>query len=44
MSVEHAPAPIELAREPQFVLAGVRVHPATLEVLGDGGREVLLRD
>jgi tetratricopeptide (TPR) repeat protein len=41
MSAEHASAPIDLAREPRFVLAGVRVHPATLEVLGDEGREVL---
>src|SRR4029450_7952326 len=33
--------PIEVACEPQFVLAGVRVLPATLEVLADNGREVL---
>ena len=34
MSVEHAFTPIELAREPQFALAGIRVRPATLEVFG----------
>jgi adenylate cyclase len=41
MSGEHASAPVELAREPQFVLGGVHVHPATLEVLGGAGRDVL---
>jgi adenylate cyclase len=41
MSGEPASTSIELAREPQFVLAGVRVNPATLEVLADVGREVL---
>jgi hypothetical protein len=34
MSVEHAFTPVELAREPQFARAGIRVHPATLEVFG----------
>ena len=41
MSHEHASSPVDLAREPQFALAGVRVCPATLEVVGDNGREVL---
>jgi TolB-like protein/Tfp pilus assembly protein PilF len=41
MPGEHASTPIDLAREPQFVLAGVRVNPATLEILGDAGRDVL---
>ena len=38
---EHASTPVELAREPPFALGALRVHPATLEVAVDAGREVL---
>src|ERR1700741_767869 len=41
MLAQHGSAPIDLVRERPFVLPGVRVHPATLEVLGDERREVL---
>ena len=41
MSGEPASTPIDLAREPEFALGRVRVKPATLEVVGDAGRDVL---
>src|SRR5262249_46686935 len=41
MSGEHASTPVELAHEREFTLAGVRVRPPPLEVLGDSGRDVL---
>jgi hypothetical protein len=36
-----APARIDLANEPPFVLAGAEVRPATLEVVAAGRRELL---
>ena len=42
MNVEFHPAPpIELAHAPAFILGGLEVRPATLEVLARGRREVL---